>query len=438
MGPMGLCALTPEWADTLHSELPAHEGILVSTAHDRHILRDLAKCYAEVAAKPVQGERRELWRRHNSLQRTRPLLYVRWLAAWHEAPESRLECQDPFFRGHESFLRQMLFQDTLGDDYIIEPWITQRASVVTPPEGLWGLPVKHSPKTDPRGSWKFDPSIVSLEDAEKMVFPHHVIDEEATERNAARLRDAVGDILPIAVDRSPAYAGWNADISTLLAQLRGLDQLMLDMMDHPPWLHRVLRFMSDGILTTHDEAEAAGDWRLCNHQNQAMPYALELPDPSASLEPVTRDRLWVFFAAQEYTLISPAMHDEFLLQYQLPIMAKFGLAAYGCCEDLTRKIDMLRKIPNLRRIAVTPRANVAKCAELIGTDYVLSWRPNPAQMICCGFDRDLIRKVVNDAMEAAKSCIVDITLKDVETVQGRPGNLRKWVQIVRSISDRYV
>ncbi|GAI58840.1 unnamed protein product [marine sediment metagenome] len=49
---------------------------------------------------------------------------------------------------------------------------------------------------------------------------------------------------------------------------------------------------------------------------------------------------------------------------------KFGLVAYGCCEDLTYKVDMLRQIPNLRRIAVPPFADAAKCAEQIGRDYV--------------------------------------------------------------------
>jgi len=404
---------------------------------DVAILRELAKRYAEVCRKPVYDERRELWRRHNALQRTRPLIYVRWFAAWHEAPESRLQCEDPFYHPYESFLRRMLFQDTVGDDYVLEPWLTVRATVATPREGLWGLPVRHSPKSDPRGTWKFQPTLVALDDAHRLTFAHHRVDEEATARKASRLHDAVGDILPIAIDRSPAYTGWNGDISTLLAQLRGLEQLMLDMVDNPAWLHRVLRFMSDAILTTHTEAELAGDWRLVNHANQAMPYAADLPDPSPDPRPVTRDKLWVFVAAQEYTLVSPAMHDEFLLQYQLPIMARFGLVAYGCCEDLTHKIDMLRKVPNLRRIAVTPCADVAKCAEQIGTDYVLSWRPNPAQMICCGFDPDLVRKVIRKGMEAAKGCHVDITLKDVETVQGKPENLRKWLELVRSITDRY-
>jgi len=37
---------------------------------------------------------------------------------------------------------------------------------------------------------------------------------------------------------------------------------------------------------------------------------------------------------------------------------------------------------------VTPLANVRVCAEQIGADYVLSWRPNPSDMVCCGYKED--------------------------------------------------
>ncbi len=213
---------------------------------------------------------------------------------------------------------------------------------------------------------------------------------------------------------------------------------MWDLTDHPDWLHGVLAFMRDGILTVHGEAEAAGDWRLCNHENQAVPYAMELPDPQANSRPVTRHRLWVFCAAQEMAQVSPAMHDEFMLQYQRPIIEQFGLVAYGCCENLTHKIRYLEQIPNLRRIAVTPSADVAACAEQIQDRYVFSWRPNPSEMICCGFDPDHVRQIVREAMEAAKGCHVDITLKDVQTVQHHPQNLRRWVEVVRDVTKHYV
>ncbi len=405
--------------------------------HDVGIIRDLAKRYAEIAAQPIMDERRDLWRRHNSLQHTRPLVYMRWFAAWNEHPESNLQCRDPFWQGHERFLRMHIVQESIGDDYVIEPWISQRASVRMPQHGPWGVPYNRIPSPEPGGAWMYDPPLKQLEDIERLAEPHHIIDEEQTRINVARLRDAVGDILTVNVDRSPAYSVWRADLSTDLAYLRGLEQVMWDMTDNPRWLHRLLTHMSEGVQRVHREAEEAGDWSLANHQNQAQPYSLELTDPAANSGPVKRGQLWAFCAAQEFAQVSPAMHDEFMFQYQVPILEHFGLVAYGCCEDLTNKIDMLRQLPNLRRIAVVPVADVAKSAEQIGTDYVFSWRPNPADVMCCGFDEDRIRRIIRAGMEAAKGCIVDITLKDVQTIEHEPWRLRRWVEIVRGITDQY-
>jgi len=411
----------------------------VKVKKDILTLRELAKRVRDIAAKPVQEERRALWRKHNSLVRTRPLVLVLGAPWWSSEapPEYKCVCEDPFYRGHERVLRQRIFQDTIGDDTIQEPWITQGATRITPPDGPWGLKYGRIPSPEQRGSWLFDPPLKRWEDFQRLVRPRHLIDEEATARNVQRLQDAVGDILEVCVDRAPFYREWHADISYSLAHLRGLEQVMWDMTQNPEWLHRLARFMCEAVLEIQEEAERRGDWRLCNHSNQAMPYSLELPDPQANSPPVKRKQLWYFVAAQEMAQVSPAMHEEFVFQYQRRIAENFGLVAYGCCEDLTHKIDMLRRLPNLRRIAVTPVADVRRCAEQIQDKYVFSWRPNPAEMICCGFDPAHVRKVIRQGLEAAKGCHVDITLKDHETLQGHPENLRKWVQVVRSVADKY-
>lgn len=404
---------------------------------DITVLRDLTTRYMEVCVSDEQARRRDLWRLHNSLECVRPPIYLRAIPGA-EVPEmNQLQCEDPFFRRYESTLRQMLFHSTIDDDFIYEPWIMVNASWIVPPQGIWGLEIRRISSGVAGGAAKFDSPIKELSDKDRMIFPRHAIDKESTDRNHARLHDAVGDIMPVIVDRAPAYRVWNADISTQIARLRGLEQIMWDMIDNSQWLHELLAFMRNGILATHEEAELAGDWRLCNHQNQAMPYALELPDPSPDASPVTRKQLWCFTAAQELTLVSPDMHDEFMLQYQLPIMKKFGLVSYGCCEDLTKKIDMLRQIPNLRRIAVAPRADVRRCAEQIGVDYVLSYRPNPSEMVCCGFDPEHVRRTLREALDACKGCHVDITLKDVETVEGHPERLREWARIAKEVAEEF-
>lgn len=403
-----------------------------TASEDIRILRSLAQAYSEIAGKPVMEQRRDLWRRQNSFHGDRPLIYVRAFA-WSEMADSACRCTEPFFRRYEDWFRRHLFWYSLVDDSVFEPWITVGA--VHRCSG-WGLAGKRDYADTPgRGSFKYDYPIKDLDDIDKLTVPVHDIDEEQTRLQAERLYDAIGEIIPINLDRSPAYTVWHADLSTDLGYLRGIENFMMDMFDNPEWLHRLVGFMSAGVLRTHDQAEAAGDWGLAAHQNQAMPYSEELPDPKPNMNGVKRNSLWCFTAAQEFTGVSPAMHEEFLLRYQLPIMKKFGLVSYGCCENLTHKIDMLRQIPNLRRIAVSPMADVALCAEKIASDYILSYRPSPTDMVGYGLDDETVRNLLRNDLRACRDCHVDITLKDVETVQQDPNRVRHWVELCREVID---
>lgn len=400
-------------------------------AQDAAVVRDLATRYAEVSADENQNPRRDRWRSLHGLTPVAPPIYMRGGQCWREIPELAVrQCEDPVLAGLERQLRQRLYWAEVGDDSVFEPWLTVAAVHRT--EG-WGVEVKRIPPTQPRGAWKQQPPIREPEDIRKLVRPRHDIDCAATADLAGRARDAMGDILPIHIDRGPAWRMWTGDLATILGHLRGIEAFMLDMMDRPEWLHELMAVLRDGVLASHDEAEAAGDWSLADHLNQAFGYAPELPDPAPNRHGAQRRQLWGYQAAQEFTLVSPAMHEEFLLRYQRPILDRFGLVAYGCCEDLTRKIDMLRTVPNLRRIAVAPAADVARCAEQIGRDYVMSYRPNPAEMVCCGFDEDRIRQIVRRDLATCRGLCVDITLKDVNTVENQPQRLGRWVRIVKEV-----
>lgn len=60
-------------------------------------------------------------------------------------------------------------------------------------------------------------------------------------------------------------------------------------------------------------------------------------------------------------------------------------------------------------------------------------RPNPAEMVCCGFDAGHVRGVISQAMKDSRGCHVDITLKDIHTVENQPGRLSEWVKTVRNV-----
>jgi hypothetical protein len=394
----------------------------------------LARRYLDLCRQPAQQHRRKLWQDTHSLIRTMPPIYVRAFA-WREMPQSRGRCNDPFFRDVENTLRESLFRSRFEDDFVFEPWLT--LSAVHQCTG-WGLAGDRHNSDEPHGSFKIDYPIRDLSDVQKLRMPCHQINEQQTAQRLKRLTDAIGDLLPISIDRSPAYTMWTADLSTDLGHLRGIEHLMLDMIDHPQWLHRLMAFLRDGVLAAQTQAERAGDWSLTAHQNQAMPYSHDLPNPAPHVHGIPRRSLWAFAAGQEFTAVGPELWNEFLLTYQKPILESFGLVAYGCCEDLTRKLPYLRTLKNLRRIAVSPFADVTRCTEHIGSDYVISYRPGPADMVSYGFDRNRIESILKRDFEKlnANDCIFDITLKDVETVQSDPHRIVEWVRIVRELTER--
>jgi hypothetical protein len=404
---------------------------------DAGILRDTIKRYAEAALDDIQDSRREKWNALNSMEENTTPVYLR-AVAWKEFESARLECTDPFYRDHESRLKQKLFIHKLNDDSILEPWLEQPAEKGVIHIKRWGPEIKKIPSDRPGGAWKYDPPIKQESDLDKLILPSHTIHEEASRRNAERLEEAAGGVLPVFLDRKPYYWVFSMDLSTDMAYLRGLEQMMWDMVENPELLHRLAGFLRDGILKVHREAEEQGDITAAASYNQAMAYSRNLIPPNCSGRPVSRKDIWGFFSAQEFTGVSPAMHEEFLLQYQMPIMEKFGLVSYGCCEELHRKTDMLEKIPNLRRIALAPRTDTQIMAEKIGNRYVLSYRPNPADIGGLSFEEDTLRKKLRRDIEILRGngCFFDITLKDVETVRGQEERLETWTRIVREELER--
>jgi hypothetical protein len=58
-------------------------------------------------------------------------------------------------------------------------------------------------------------------------------------------------------------------------------------------------------------------------------------------------------------------------------------------------------------------------------------KPNPSHLAMPTFDESLIRKTVREILDAAKDCIVEIIMKDNNTIGHDPNRVIRWVQIVR-------
>lgn len=109
------------------------------------------------------------------------------------------------------------------------------------------------------------------------------------------------------------------------ALLRGIEQLMLDMYDEPENVHALMRFLTDNQLHIFRQMEASG-YLTDNNGNHYVASGGTGHRCQAVTDPthVRLSDLWGFGVAQEFSEISPAMHQEFGVQYQNEVMALFG------------------------------------------------------------------------------------------------------------------
>ena len=137
--------------------------------------------------------------------------------------------------------------------------------------------------------------------------------------------------------------------------------------------------------------------------------------------------------------MSPDMQREFDIDYSKTYANRCKRTYYGCCEPLHNKIDELKDITNLRRISITPWANVDEAAEKIGKDYVLSYKPNPAFVAGKTFEPEQVEKEITRVLEACKrnSTPCEFILKDISTIANRWENLMEWNKTVKKVIDRY-
>ena len=127
------------------------------------------------------------------------------------------------------------------------------------------------------------------------------------------------------------------------------------------------------------------------------------------------------------------MHEEFALQYEREWLTRFGLAYYGCCEPLDRKIDIVRRhIPNLRKISMSPWIKDTAGASARCRDYglVFSLKPSPA-VLTGTFNPERIAADLKATLRTVKDAgaNVEIIMKDISTVEYHPDRLWQWADI---------
>ena len=408
------------------------------TKQDRAIVRELARKIAEIAARPEQDEKREIWYAQSSLKPVRPPVYCSPEGSWEELlPEEALECEERGAREIERGLRMRIYAaEHFHDDQVCEDVYHVPLAVHI---SDWGVHEEYRHSDTPRGAYVWDPPIKTRADLEKLRKPTVRHDEEESKRWLESAQELLGDILEV---RQRMHLWLSAGLVDEWARLRGINQMFLDMSDDPELMHAGMRFLMEGRLGTMEELEARGLLSLNNGNHYcgsgSFGWTRELPSAGYNGKARLID-LWGFADAQTLSEVSPAMHEEFVLRYQLPILERFGLNYYGCCEPLHLKMDMLRRrVPRLRRVSVSPWADKRTSAEKLGPDVIFGWKPNPAYVAAVTFDGGAVRRDIRETIEICKEhgCALEMAIKDTHTCNHEPRRFDEWTRIAMEESLR--
>lgn len=403
------------------------------TTKDKQIIRELAKKYMELACSEKQQKMTQRMRDTNDLKIVRPPVLLDEIP-WEQMDidgDLLCQCEEEEARAAEAVLRRNLFRwKYFKADTLFEPF--WRVPVVIENSGI-GVQKKmvdaEKSKQGERTTHSYEDVLEDESVLEKMHDPVLTLKPEATEKAMNYYTDLFGNAMPV---KLTGYRYCYAMPWDRITAMRGVEPIMIDMYDRPEYLHKLIQKLVSAINAELDFMEA---------NVKIEPDLADLhctPGMISGLADSGLKATWYRGGAQSFGIVSPAMFKEFELDYIKPITERFAYTYYGCCEPLDNKIEVLKEIKNLRKLGVSPWANIEVCAEQIRGDYVYSRKPNPSH-VAMRTDPAVIRRETEEAVKACikYGCPSEFVLKDITTVSHKPENLIVWAQTVSDVLDQY-
>jgi hypothetical protein len=224
-------------------------------ANDKKILRDLAARTAEIASLPVQGQKRNLWRKLNGLKPERPMVTVDQVC-WNEVnieDALTLRCEDKMLREWEDMLRKQLYQwkyfpvDSVVENFIRIPKAIGNVWVQIPSH-------VHRRKGDETGdvySQAYDNQINSMEDVEKIKAPTVTHDERESARRQALAEEIFDGLLPV---RMEGFDG-TVEVWDKISVMMSVEGACFALADQPEMMHALATRLVEAEMSIYDQLE---------------------------------------------------------------------------------------------------------------------------------------------------------------------------------------
>lgn len=409
------------------------------TAAEKDVLKRLAGEIADIAKDPVNAERVELWTKLNDLNSERPMVWINEIP-WHEMnvdDELTIQCQDPWARQFEDQLRKTIYQwKHMPGDMVVNDYLECPLAIHSTDFGV--IEDVDIVKTDEQNdivSRHFNVQIKEPDDIAKIQMPKITHYEDITNLMYDTMRDLFHDIMPVKkVGQTHIwFTPWD-----YLIRWWGIQEAMLDLIERPQMVHDGVERMVQAWMVELDQFEEQNLLSLDNRNirvgSGGYGYVSDLPGDDFDPDWVRPKNMWGCSNAQIFSDVSPKMHWDFALEHDLQWLARWGLTYYGCCEPLDRKMKLMRKIPNLRKISISPWCKMKRAMNEVGQDYAMSIKPNPAVFATDVWHPEDAKAQIQAVLDEDNGeHHIEFIMKDISTVRYQPQRLWEWESIIMAM-----
>jgi len=262
---------------------------------------------------------------------------------------------------------------------------------------------------------------VEESDLDRLHRPPYEEDTQAKRALEEKARELISDLLPVKFHTDELHFGpfeW-------AVRMRGMDNLLYDVYDRPEFVHRLMDFLTDGMVAYHRAREAAGAVEV----EASWGFHMYYDDAPAVMEHRLKG-CWAYVHAQSAASFSPKMYAEFIQPYNARMASLFGKIYYHGCEDLSQKCTIIKDLPNLRLFHVGPWTPVEPVVACLGPRFALEVHSHPTNVLF-SFSLEEIRKEVKERHGAVQGVPHVLKLCDVETVGDQGDRLRLWAELAR-------
>jgi len=398
------------------------------TPNERIILRDLAKKQFEYSQLPQMQELTRLWYDHNDLKGKRPMFTIEPGTFEKEIPREYKCISDTAREIEKTFIQTFTNYEYIGDDTIIPPLYPMGIGNWFKPFNI-GVETEHALNSI---GHQFKHKINDLEKdftvIKKSTYGSYGI--EQAEQYKMLLEDIFGDILPVKYVGDGLYCVPTQNIVHIMS----METMLFSMYDYPDLFHELMKRLTDDYVEYFKLLENKKLLLPTNSYGRVMQGTYGFTNDLPAEGDIGTKDVWGFLDSQETVGISPEMFNEFIFPYYKKISDMFGLLSYGCCEAVDPIYNLcLKKCKNLRKVSISPWCNEEYMGECLKNSHTIFHRKPSPNYLGVGtlFDETGWRGHIRKTLKAASGCKVEITQRDVYTLNGDLLKLKRAAQIIR-------